>query len=256
MKNKALTTVLAVLAGIGLAGRARGADPNPFLERSPLQYQTPPFDKIHDSDYGPAIEEGMKRQIVEIEAIANDPAAPTFANTLEAMERSGELLTRVTKVFFNLAQSNTNDAMQKIRADEAPKLAAHQDSIFLNAKLYSRVKALYDKRDALGLDPESAYLLERYHLDFVRAGAELAAGRSGETSGAERRGGESHDEVLRAAARRHERVVGRDRRRRSELEGLSEGDVAAAAGRAKDRGMNGKWVSPLRTRRSSRRSPL
>src|ERR1019366_1705192 len=130
-------------------------------------------DKIRDGDYAPAIEEGMKQQIAEIEAIANDAAPPTFANTLEAMERSGELLNRVTKVFFNLAQSNTNDAMQKIRAEEAPKLARHQDAIYLNAKLYARVKALYDKRDSLGLDPESRYLLQRYHVNFVRAGAEL-----------------------------------------------------------------------------------
>ena len=110
MKNRALSTLLAVSAGLLLAATALAADPNPFFERSPLQYQAPPFDKIRDADYAPAIEEGMKRQIAEIEAIANDPAPPTFANTIEAMERSGELLTRVAKVFFNLAQSNTNDA--------------------------------------------------------------------------------------------------------------------------------------------------
>src|SRR5512135_2577968 len=94
-------------AGIILARAAVAAEPNPFFQRSTLQYQAPPFDRIHDADYVPAIEEGMKRQIAEIDAIANDPAPPTFANTLEAMERSGELLTRVTKVFFNLAASNT-----------------------------------------------------------------------------------------------------------------------------------------------------
>ena len=110
----------AFCMGSFLAGTAVAADLNPFFQKSTLQYQTPLFDKIRDGDYAPAIEEGMKQQIAEIEAIANEAAPPTFANTLEAMERSGELLTRVTKVFFNLAQSNTNDAMQKIRAEEAP----------------------------------------------------------------------------------------------------------------------------------------
>ena len=109
---RALSTLCV---GILLAQAAAAAGPNPFFRKSTLQYQAPPFDKIRDADYEPAFEEGMKRQIAEIEAIANDPAPPTFANTLEAMERSGELLTRVAKVFFNLDASNTNDTMQKIR---------------------------------------------------------------------------------------------------------------------------------------------
>src|SRR5581483_5501924 len=142
---------------------------NPFFSES-----TPPFDKITDSDYAPAIEAGMKDQLAEIEKIANDPAPPTFGNTLEAMERSGALLTRVTKVFFNLTQSNTNDTLQKIKSDEAPKLAAHSDAIFLNAKLFARVKAIYDKRNSLKLDPESKFLVERYYKSFVRAGALLS----------------------------------------------------------------------------------
>src|SRR6266568_2133703 len=148
--------------------------PNPFFAESSLPYHAPPFDKIKDSDYAPAIEAGMKDQLSEIDKIANDPAPPTLANTLEAMERSGALLTRVTKVFFNLTQSNTNDTLQKIKSDEAPKLAAHSDEVFLNSKLFARVKALYDSRDALKLDPESRYLIERYYRTFVRAGALLA----------------------------------------------------------------------------------
>ena len=125
---------------------------NPFFTESTLPFHAPPFDKIKDSDYTPAIEAGMKGQLAEIETIANNPAPPTFANTLEAMERSGALLTRVAKVFFNLSQSNTNDTIQKIKAEEAPKLAAHQDTIYLNSKLFIRVKAIYDQRDALKLD--------------------------------------------------------------------------------------------------------
>ena len=147
---------------------------NPFFSESTLPYHAPPFDKIKDSDYAPAIEEGMKNQLAEIEVIANSTEAPTFANTFEAMERSGALLTRVTKVFFNLTAANTSETLQKIKSDEAPKLAAHSDAIFLNAKLFARVKSLYDKRDALKLDPESRYLVERYYKTFVRAGALLS----------------------------------------------------------------------------------
>ena len=231
-------------AGILLAGAAVAADSNPFFQESALQYQAPPFDKIRDVDYAPAIEEGMKHQIAEIDAIANDAAPPTFANTLEAMERSGQLLTRVTKVFFNLAQSNTNDAMQKIRAEEAPKLAKHQDSIYLNAKLYARVKALYDRRDSLGLDPESRYLLQRYHLTFVRAGAEL--NDAGKTklralNEEEAKLTTRFAELLLADTTASSVVVSD----KIELAGLSEGDLASAAGRAKERGLEGKWVLDL-----------
>ena len=145
---------------------------NPFFSASVLQYQAPAFDKIADADYQPAIDDGMKQQIAEIETIANQVEAPTFDNTIVAMERSGEMLTRVTNVFGAIAQANTNDTLQKIREAEAPKLAAHQDAIFLNAKLFAHVKALYDHRD--GLDAESKYLTERYYRNFVRSGAQLS----------------------------------------------------------------------------------
>jgi peptidyl-dipeptidase Dcp len=231
-------------AGVLLAGSAVAADSNPFFQKSTLQDQAPPFDKIKDADYAPAIEEGMKRQIAEIEAIANDPAPPTFANTLEAMERSGQLLNRVAKVFFNLAQSNTDDAMEKIRAEEAPKLAKHQDAIYLNAKLYARVKALYDKRDSLGLDPESRYLLQRYHLNFVRAGAELNDADKAKLrvlNEEEAKLTTQFAQFLLADTKASSVVVSD----KTELAGLSEGDLASAAGRAKERGLDGKWVIDL-----------
>ena len=234
----------AFCMGSFLAGTAVAADLNPFFQKSTLQYQAPLFDKIRDGDYAPAIEEGMKQQIAEIEAIANDAAPPTFANTLEAMERSGELLNRVTKVFFNLAQSNTNDAMQKIRAEEAPKLARHQDAIYLNAKLYARVKALYDKRDSLGLDPESRYLLQRYHVNFVRAGAELDDADKAKLRALNEEEAKlttQFAEFLLVDTKASSVVVSD----KAELAGLSEGDLASAAGRAKERGFEGKWVIDL-----------
>src|ERR1043165_2920013 len=117
------------------AAGTQAAGTNPFFNESALPFQAPPFDKIKDSDYQRAIEEGMKRQLIEVEAIADSSEPPTFANTIEAMERSGALLTRVSKVFFGLTQADTNPTIQKIEAEESPKLAAHQDKIFLNPKL-------------------------------------------------------------------------------------------------------------------------
>jgi peptidyl-dipeptidase Dcp len=217
---------------------------NPFFAESTLPFHAPPFDKIKDSDYAPAIEAGMKGQLAEIEAIANNPAAPTFTNTLEAMERSGALLTRVTKVFFNLSQSNTNDAIQKIKSDEAPKLAAHSDTIYLNAKLFTRVKAIYDQRDALKLDRESRYLIERYYKAFVRAGANLSEADKTTLRGLNQEEAKlttQFEEDVLAETNNSALVVDN----KSDLDGLSEGEIAAAAEKAKARGLTGKWVLEL-----------
>jgi peptidyl-dipeptidase Dcp len=224
---------------------AASADPaNPLFTASPLPFQAPPFDKIKDTDYAPAIEEGMKRQLAEMDAIANDPAPPTFANTIEAMERTGELLTRAAKIFFNLAQSNTNDTIQKVRGEEAPKLAAHQDAIYLNAKLFTRVKVLYAKRGSLGLDPESSYLLERYYKNFVRAGAELSdADQTTLRALNQEEAKLSTDFTDKVLADTNDSAVVVDNK--ADLAGLSDGDLSAAAERAKERGLTGKWVLTL-----------
>src|ERR1043166_2212290 len=115
---------------------------NPFFTESTLPFHAPPFDKIHDADYLPAIEEGMKQHLAEIKAIANDPAAPTVANTIEAMEKSGRLPGRVQRVFGGMAQANTNPAFQKVQSEVAQPLAAHRDAIYLDPKLFARVKAV------------------------------------------------------------------------------------------------------------------
>lgn len=252
MKFKSLTIVLVLTMGIvSLNNPAKSghvsaaAATNPFFSESPLPFHAPPFDKIKESDYAPAIEEGMKNQLAEIDAIANNPAAPTFANTLEAMERSGALLTRVTKVFFNLTTANTSDTLQKIKADEVPKLAAHSDAIFLNAKLFARVKALYDSRDSLKLDPESHYLVERYFKAFVRAGALLSEADKETLRGLNQEEAKLttkfEDDVL---AETNNGAIVIDNK--ADLEGLSENDIAAAAELAKERKLDGKWIIALR----------
>ena len=217
---------------------------NPFLSESTLPYHAPPFDKIKDTDYAPAIEEGMKDQLAEVEKIANDTASPTFANTFETLERSGALLTRVTKVFFNLTASNTSDALQKIKSDEAPKLAAHSDTIYLNSKLFARVKAVYDQRDSLKLDPESKFLVERYYKQFVRAGALLSEADKETLRGLNQEEAKLttkfEDDIL---AETNNGAVIIDNK--GDLDGLSEADIAAAAERAKELKLDGKWVLAL-----------
>src|SRR5437667_7247440 len=146
----------------------------PFLTESSLPYHVPPLDKIKDEHFVPAIEAGMREQLKEVEAVANNSETPTFDNTIVALERTGRLLDRAQRTFSNLNACNTNPALQKIDKEMAPKLAAHHDEIFLNPKLFARVQNLYNNRDNLRLDPESAYLLERYYKDFVRAGAKLS----------------------------------------------------------------------------------
>jgi peptidyl-dipeptidase Dcp len=239
-----LTMSLATLKQPPFPAHAADDAANPFLTESTLPFHAPPFDKIKDADYQPAIEEGMKDQLAEIEKIANDPQPPTFANTLEAMERSGALLTRVTKVFFNLSQSNTNDTIQKIKSEEAPKLAAHSDTIFLNTKLFARVKALYDSRDSLKLDPESRYLVERYCKTFVRSGALLSEADKEILRGLNQEEAKLttkfEDDVL-AETNRGALVIDNQ----ADLDGLSDADIAAAAERAKERKLDGKWVIAL-----------
>src|SRR6516225_1405485 len=146
---------------------------NPFYAPSTLPYQAPPFDKIKDDDYIPAMDAGMAEEQKEMEAIANNPAPPTFENTIVAMEKSGRLLRRVQGAFFTVVSANENPTLQKVRATEAPKLAAHQDAIFLNDKLFQRVSTIYNERKSLNLDPESLRLVEFTYDQFVHAGAKL-----------------------------------------------------------------------------------
>jgi peptidyl-dipeptidase Dcp len=217
---------------------------NPFVKESTLPFHYPAFDKITNDDYAPAFKEGMRQHAAEIEAIANNKAAPTFDNTIVAMERGGQLLGRVSTVFYNLVGTNTNEEMQKLDKELAPQLSAHNDAIRLNAKLYQRIKSLYDKRDKLHLDAESKYLLERYNTDFVRAGANL--------SDADKARLKDYNSKLAALQTQFSQNVLKEANAsalvvdtRAELAGMSDKAIDAAALEAKKRGLDGKFVIPV-----------
>ena len=217
---------------------------NPFAKPSTLQYQYPPFDKIKNEHFAPAFAEGMRQEAAEMEAIANNKAAPTFENTIVAMERSGRLLDRVGAAFGTLQGSYTNDTLQALAKELAPKQAAHNDAIRLNPKLYARIKALYDKRDKLNLDAESKYLLERYHTDFVRAGAQL--------SEADKQKLKAMNSQLAALSTQFAQNVLKEANAsalvvntREELAGMTDKQIDAAAAEGKKRGLDGKFVIPV-----------
>lgn len=214
---------------------------NPFMSPSTLPLLAPDFTKIRDEHYLPALTEGMRQHAAEIEAIANNPEPPTVENTLEAMERSGALLTRTAKVFMNLAGTDTNPEIQKIQAEISPKLAAHQDSILLNPKLFERVKSLYEAREVLNLAPETKRLVEQTHLRFVRAGAELSEDAKTRIRALNEEQAGLMTQFQQALLKQTERaaVIVDDA---AQLDGLSEGQIAAAAEAAKTAGHEGKWL--------------
>ena len=174
-----MNTLIAAAAVVGSANPALAAaadfgPSNPFYAPSTLAFQAPPFDRIKDEDFQPAIEAGMAQQQSEIRTIAHNPEAPTFDNTFVAMEKSGQLLRRVVAAFSGVTGANTNPTLQKIKAIEAPKLAAHEDFIYLDTKLFARVAAIYKQRAILKLDPESLRLVEYCYDKFVHSGANLS----------------------------------------------------------------------------------
>lgn len=167
---------MAGASGMSAAGQAAAFGPrNPFYAESTLPYHAPPFDRIKDADYQPALEAGMAAQIKEVDAIANNPAAPTFENTLVALEKSGRLYARAAETFDGVLQANSNPALEKVDEIESPRRAAHDDAIYLNEKLFARVSAIHKQIDSLGLDAESRRLVEVYYIHFVHQGANLSA---------------------------------------------------------------------------------
>ena len=241
------SAVLAAAVVVGLDGKAQTSaafgPANPFYAPSTSPFQAPPFDKIKDSDYKPAIDAGMMEQRREVDAIANSSAAPTFDNTITAMERSGQLLQRVTLVFGGVVQANTNPTLQKVQEDEAAPLAAMNDYVNLNVKLFARVSELYAKRASLGLTPEQTRLLEWDYDQMVKAGAKL-----GEADKTKLKKLNEEESVLSTkfnnqllAAAKAGAFITTDK---SKLAGLTEAQVTSAAEAAKARGVPG-YVLPL-----------
>ncbi|MBC7452242.1 MAG: dipeptidyl carboxypeptidase II, partial [Massilia sp.] len=249
--------MLVLAAGFALVQSAFAAAPapasaaaatlpasNPLASASTLPFEYPAFDKIKDEHFKPAYAAGMAEQLREVDAIANSRDAPSFENTIVAMEKSGRLLTRVATIFSSLQGANTNDALDAIDRDMSPRLAAHNDAIFLNTKLYQRVKALYDKRASLGLDPESAFLLERYNKDFVLAGANLNA--------ADKKKLKAYNGQIAIMQTAFTQNVLKETNAsalvvdtREELAGMTPAAIDAAAAEATKRKLDGKFVVPL-----------
>ena len=214
---------------------------NPFAKRSTLEYELPPFALIKEEHYLPAFYEGCKQQLAEVQAILETPGAATFENTIVALEKSGQMLWRVLRVFFNKSSSDTSDSLDAIEEELAPKLAAHQDAIELNPVLFDRIKSLFDNRESSGLNTEDAWLLERYYKDLVHSGAHL--------SEAERERLKQLNEELSKLSTQFSKNVLTDTNdlavlveSAKDLDGLSENEIASAAAAAKDRGHEGKWL--------------
>ncbi|HET9047752.1 MAG TPA: M3 family metallopeptidase [Chiayiivirga sp.] len=217
---------------------------NVLLSPSTLPFQYPAFDRIRDSDFAPAFDQGMAEQLKEIAAITGNAETASFDNTIVALERSGQGLRRAMMVFMNLVGADTNDARKKLQADYASRFAAHMDAITLDAALFARIQSLYDNRAQLDLDAESARLLERYYSDFVRAGAKLDETQKTRLKAI-------NAELAQLATQFSQNVLAEVNDSavvvddRAQLAGLSDEAIATAAEAAKARGLEGKFVIAL-----------
>lgn len=244
--NKHLFKVLLLILSpiIILSAEGNGKMDNPFFKKYSTPHQTPPFNEIKFEHYQPAFEEGIKQHKFEVDKIINNTEAPSFDNTITALEISGELLNKVSSVFFNLTSSNTNDAMQKLSSEMAPKLAKHGDEISLDLRLFERIKKIYSQKDKLNLTVEQNTLLEKYYKDFVRSGAELNDEQKAklmkineELSVLTIKVGQN---ILKET-NNFELVIENEK----DLAGLPENLIKSAAETAKRKGKEGKWVFTL-----------
>jgi len=216
-------------------------DAKPFELPSTLVYELPPFSLIKEEHYLPAFQAGMQQQLDEVQAILNAPGDATFDNTIVALERSGKILERVSLVFFNKTSSDTNYALEAMRAEIAPKLSAHHDAIMLNPEFFARIKHLFDNRDLLNLSTEDSWLLEKYYKDLIQAGAHLSdeqRARLTELNGQLSKLSTQFSKNLLADTNDLAVIVDSV----EELDGLTANQIAAAATAASDRGLTGKWL--------------
>ncbi|HAC22975.1 MAG TPA: peptidase M3 [Porphyromonadaceae bacterium] len=245
--NKKLLTVCAMsalLTTMGSCDDKKQSASNPFFTEWTTPYRIPPFDQIKNEHFMPAIEQGMQQHLEEIDVIVNNQEAPTFSNTIEAMDYSGRLLSKTLAVFFNLESAETNDSLQKIAEEISPLLSEHNDKVSMNEKLFDRVKTVYNNRESENLTPEQTRLLTNYYKDFVRSGALLPADKKEQLKAINKEIGLltlKYSQNVLAENNSFELVVENE----ADLAGLPESVKAAAAEEAKGRGKEGKWVFTL-----------
>lgn len=244
MKSKSLLILLTIGNLLTLEAQEKKQTMNPFFQPYDTPFNVPPFDKIKNEHFKPAILEGIKKHEAEISLIANNTEAPTFENTILAMENAGELLSEVNRVFGNYNSANTNDGLQAIAKETAPVLSAHSDDIALNEKLFARVKTLWDKKESLNLNLEQAKLLENRYKYFVRSGANLSEADkdklrkiNAELSLTSLKYGQN----ILAETNKYELVISD----KKDLSGLPNELIEAASADAKAKGKEGKWVFTL-----------
>lgn len=240
--NRNLIYIILLSSFIAAAcSQSNNMSENPFYEESSLPFEAPDFTQITNDHYVPAFEQGIEEHLDEIEEIASNSEAPTFENTIVAMERAGQLLNRAQAVFYNLASAHTNETIQDIQSEFAPKFAAHSDDILLNTELFERVDELYQDRENLDLDPEAIKLLEDTHLDFVRAGARL-------TDEEQTRMREINERISSLTTEFQELLLEMTRERTvvvddpEMLDGLSQNRIASAREAAESRGHENSYV--------------
>jgi peptidyl-dipeptidase Dcp len=243
MKPFKLTLAAAVLIFLASCGSSRHE--NPFLKEYTTPFVVPPFDKIDTADFLPAFTEGIRQHDAEIEAITANAAAPDFENTILAFDNSGKVLSRVSKVFFNLQEAQTSDQLQNLARTVSPMLSKHNDDISMNAKLFARIKTIYEKRNTSGLDSAQIRVIEKYYLDFDRQGANLPADKQDklrkineELSMLELKFG---DNLLAETNKNFKLIVDK----KEDLAGLPDDAVSAASEAAEKDGQKGKWLFTL-----------
>ncbi|MCD6345793.1 MAG: peptidase M3, partial [Bacteroidales bacterium] len=239
--------IIMTIIGFGLSscqesGEETMLDPNnPFFTEYTTPFKIPPFDKIKVEHYMPAFEEGMKQHKAEVEEIINSKKSPTFENTIRALDNSGKLLNKVAYVFYGLSGANTNEELQKIQLEVSPQLAAHSDEINLNPKLFERVKAIYNQRETFKLTEEEAYILENMYKEFVRSGALLPDDKKDilkKLNQEESVLAVNFEQNVLAETNNFKLVIDN----KSDLKGLPQSSVDAAAKDAEAAGFEGKWV--------------
>jgi peptidyl-dipeptidase Dcp len=234
-----------ILGSFGPAANKPAADENPLLKPFTTPFQVPPFDEIKLEHYVPAIDAGIKANLAEIDAIVNNPAAPDFNNTILAFDIAGDQLSVASRIFSNLNGANTNPAMQKLAREITPKLTRHHDNISLNPKLFQRIKAVYDKRNQMGLNAQQIRVTEKYYKDFERSGANLSAE-------SQNRLRQINQDLSKTVLQYGENLLAETNKnfklvvdKKADLDGLPSDIIEAAVIEAKKDSLPGKWVFTL-----------